>query len=122
MDSEQILRQAADICSQLPLERSLDIELWLREAAEFSKQFTPPAAPEVQEIRALFAREYDDKRWFLWFAMSYADWEGGKQFGTVPSGYETKETFIKIDDKAIQVTLNVPPIEGKVVCTPPNDS
>ncbi len=80
--SEQILRQAADICRQLPLERSIGVELWLREAAEFCQQFTPPPVEthETQDIRALFAREYDDKSWFLWFAMSLADWEGGKKF------------------------------------------
>lgn len=124
--SEQILRQAADICGRLPLERAMDIELWLCEAAEFCNQSTPLSVEptpsnEIQDIRVLFAREYDMKHWFLWFAMSSADWEGGKQFDKVPSGYETKETWIKIDDASIQTALNVPPIEGEI-CTLPNDS
>lgn len=78
--------------------------------------------PETQRIRVLFARENDYEHWYLWFAMSDADWEGGKEFDKVPDDYETKETWINLNDTAVQAALNVPPIEGKIECTPQNDS
>ena len=60
-----------------------------------------------------YARE-NGGRWYLWFAMSETDWEGGKEFPEIEDNFETSDVWITVDNDEIQRLLDPPEVTADI--------
>lgn len=64
-------------------------------------------------IRCAFGRE-PGSDWYLWHALSEADWEAGTDLPELPAPFESREIWVNVDDEEVQKTLNAPDLKGKI--------